>query len=77
MGKSRHSHYTMQTTCSCFVLDWCHATFNLESIMTQFIQALKSEGKKGQSSEFSATHRGLQKLQKLMCLPQQPDKIHY
>lgn len=45
--------------------------------MTQFSQALKSEGKKGQSSEFSATHRSLPKLQKIICLPQQPDKIHY
>lgn len=62
VGKLRHSLFTMQTTCSCFVLDWGHAMFNLESITFQFSQALKSEGKTGQGSEFSGTHRALQSL---------------
>lgn len=66
-GKLRHSLFTMQTTCSCFVLDWGHAMFNLESITFQFSQALKSEGKTGQGSEFSATHRDLQILKTLLA----------
>lgn len=36
--------------------------FNLESITFQFSEALKSEGKTGQGSEFSGTHRALQSL---------------
>lgn len=41
--------------------------FNLESITFQFSQALKSEGKTGQGSEFSATHRDLKFLKTLLA----------
>lgn len=67
VGKLRHCLFTMQTTCCCCLLDWGQAKFNLESIMFQFSQALKSEGKAGQSSEVSATHGILQILKKLLA----------
>lgn len=52
----------MGTTCSCFVLDWCYATFSLETVMTKFSQALKPEGKT--QHEFSTKHISLLKLKK-------------
>lgn len=67
VGNLKNSLFTLQTTCSCFVLEWGHAMFNLESITFQFSQALKSEGKTGQGSDFSATHRDLQFLKPLLA----------